>query len=84
MLRPSMRSEVSIQMTLADEPATAMADSGQVTQVLLNLIVNAEEALPDGGVITVRTGHANPVPETAMLSLASGAAAPGDSPLRLR
>ena len=64
MLRPSMRSEVSIQMTLADEPATAMADSGQVTQVLLNLIVNAEEALPDGGVITVRTGHANLSGET--------------------
>ena len=57
MLRPSMRSEVHIETTLAERPAIAMADSGQVTQVLLNLIVNAEEALPKGGVITVRTGQ---------------------------
>ncbi len=57
MLRSSMRSEVALQLELDPEEPVAQADSSQVTQVLLNLIVNAEEALAaNGGAVTVSTG----------------------------
>jgi two-component system cell cycle sensor histidine kinase/response regulator CckA len=44
---------VVIQQQLSDQPAYLRADQGQIELVLLNLFINAVDAMPDGGELTV-------------------------------
>lgn len=46
---------VELRFELADGPAWITAALGQLEQVLLNLIVNARDAMPAGGVVSVRS-----------------------------
>jgi two-component system, cell cycle sensor histidine kinase and response regulator CckA len=50
------RKELRIHQQLASDPMTAVVDRTQIEQVLLNLFVNAWQAMPEGGDITVGTG----------------------------
>jgi len=49
------RKEISIHQELADDLYAIEADQGQIEQVLLNLYVNAAEAMPQGGKFLLKT-----------------------------
>ncbi len=55
LLERSFDKRIQIRTDLSSNPAIIDADSGQVEQTLLNLCVNARDAMPDGGSITIRT-----------------------------
>lgn len=55
LLRMVLREKHTLNYELDDTLKTIRADSGQATQVIMNLAVNARDAMPNGGTFTVRT-----------------------------
>ncbi|WP_049975650.1 ABC transporter substrate-binding protein [Chthoniobacter flavus] len=47
--------DITLQTELTPSPTPVHADSGMIEQVLLNLAVNARDAMPHGGQLTLRT-----------------------------
>jgi PAS domain S-box-containing protein len=57
MLRRLLGPEIQLQMSLASEVWAISADESQLGQVVMNLAVNARDAMPKGGTLTVATAN---------------------------
>jgi len=56
MLERLVAENIVLELRLGERDLPVRGDQGQLGQVLVNLVVNAADALPDGGKITVRSG----------------------------
>jgi PAS domain S-box-containing protein len=73
MLRVLVGENVQLVTTLEPETGHVRADPGQLQQVLLNLAVNARDAMPDGGQLTISVGNTSLDPVQAVtLQLPTG------------
>ena len=57
LLRRTLGEHVEIDMRLAEDLWPALADTGQVENSLLNLAINARDAMPGGGKLTIETAN---------------------------
>lgn len=59
LLRPLIGERIELHTKLASDLGHTRADAGQMEQVIMNLVVNAKDAMPDGGRIAIQTTNVN-------------------------
>jgi hypothetical protein len=74
MFRRMIGEDIEVELLTSAEPNRVRADRSQMEQVLMNLVVNARDAMPDGGRITleVETEQVDALVTTRPLSLQPG------------
>jgi hypothetical protein len=55
LLRRALREDIRLSLQLSPDLGNVRADPGRVEQVLMNLAVNAQDAMPTGGALTIET-----------------------------
>jgi signal transduction histidine kinase/CheY-like chemotaxis protein len=59
MLHRLISEDVDLRLDLGSRVSCIRADAASLEQVIMNLVVNARDAMPQGGVLTIRTGEAD-------------------------
>jgi len=74
MLRRLLGPDVRLIVRLDPSGGAVLADSGQMQQVLLNLVINARDAMPNGGSVSIETrcGESRPDDPARDLELPAG------------
>ncbi len=67
MLRRIIGEDIHFRMSLTEDLGLVRADPGQIEQVLMNLAINARDAMPDGGTLSIEMSNREvaqePLPE---------------------
>jgi len=58
LLRRLLNETIEMKTIVDEKIGTVKADPGQIEQVILNLVVNARDAMPEGGRLVIETGNA--------------------------
>jgi two-component system cell cycle sensor histidine kinase/response regulator CckA len=61
LLRRLIGEDVALRTSLTQQPAIVHIDAGQLEQALVNLVVNARDAMPRGGELTIATSTLAPM-----------------------
>ncbi|MGY3451603.1 PAS domain S-box protein [Bradyrhizobium sp. USDA 4353] len=57
LLRPTLGEQIEIERILSTDPCTALADPNQLATGIVNLALNARDAMPQGGKLTLETAN---------------------------
>lgn len=60
LLHRTVSEQITLTLELCREDPWVHVDANQLENAILNLVINARDAMPDGGVLTLRTRHVPP------------------------
>jgi len=57
LIRRTIREDIEVKLIKAESLPLVLGDAGQMEQVIMNLVVNAQDAMPQGGKLTIETSR---------------------------
>jgi PAS domain S-box-containing protein len=84
LLEPAMSRSMELRLDLAPALPLVEADPSQVQQIIMNLVMNAAEATPKGGVVTISTALSEEAPQDGFWAVDHAGQPEGYVVLRVR